>query len=81
MKKWYQWLYLSLIFAVGGVVNYWGNRQITAAIIQVCITAALALTQFLCDKQGEHGKKVFGRICTAAILLLVFGTLFLLFGG
>lgn len=70
MKKWYQWLYLSLIFAAGGVLNYFTNRQITAAIIQVGITLFLAFCQLYCDKKGEKGKKVFSYISIAAVVLI-----------
>ncbi len=78
MKKWYQWFYLSLGFAVGGIVNYLDGRQIIAAVIQVGITLTLGFIQFLCDKKGEKGKKVFNYISIAAIVLLIIWLIYLL---
>ncbi len=77
MKKWYQWFGLSLIFAVGGILNYFDGRQIIASIIQVCITVTLAFIQFLCDKKGKKGKKVFNYISIAAIVLLIIWLIYL----
>ncbi len=57
MKKWYLWLVLALIFAIGGVINYFDERSIIGSIIQVCITTFLAFVQFFCDRNGEKGKK------------------------
>lgn len=71
MKKWYYWLTFSLIFAVGGVVNYLDGRQIIASVLQVGLTVILAFTQLFCQRKGEKGKKVFHYICIAAILLLI----------
>lgn len=79
MKKWYQWLYLSIVFAVGGILNYLDGRQIIAAIIQVGITVTLAFLQFLCDKRGEKGKKAFKYISIAAIVLLIIWLIYLVF--
>jgi len=79
MKKWYQWLYMTFIFTVGGIVNYIDGRQIIASVIQVGITLTLAFTQFLCDKNGEKGKKVFDYINIVAIGLLVIWIMYLVF--
>ena len=62
MKKWYQWFYLSLAFAIGGILNYIDGRQIIASVIQVCITLALALIQFLCDKKEKRARKYLGTL-------------------
>ena len=78
MKKWYQWFYLSLGFAVGGILNYIDGRQMTASVIQVGITLTLAFIQFLCEKKGEKGKKVFNYISMAAIVLLIIWLIYLL---
>lgn len=80
MKKWYQWFYLSLGFAVGGVLNYLDGRQIVAAVIQVSITLTLGFIQFLCDKNGEKGKKVFNYISIVTIVLLVIWLIYLVLG-
>jgi hypothetical protein len=77
MKKWYQWFYLSLIFAIGGILSYFDGRGITAAIIQISITVILGFTQFLCDQKGETGKKVFKYISIAAIAILIIWMIYL----
>ena len=71
MKAWYQWFYLSLCYAVGGVINYYYNKQIISAIVGVCITAVLAFVQLFCDKKGEKGKKIFRYISIGAIIFLI----------
>ena len=81
MKKWYHWLFLALIFALGGVLNFVTERQIIASVIQVCITVALGFIQLLCERKGENGKKIFGYITTAALLLLIGLTVFLALGA
>ena len=78
MKRWYQWFYLSLAFASGGVINYLDGRQIVAAVIQVSITATLAMIQFLCDQKGEKGRKVFNYISIAVIVLLIISMIYTL---
>ena len=80
MKRWYQWLYLSLAFAFGGFLNYLNGKQILASVLQVSLTAILALVQFLCDKNGERGKKTFQVISAIIAVLLVIWLIFLLSG-
>lgn len=77
MKKWYQWLYLSLAFAIAGILNYIDGRQIIASVVQVGITLTLAFIQFLCDTQGEKGKKVFNFISIVATVLLIIWLIYL----
>ena len=77
MKKWYQWFYLSIIFAIGGIINYFDGRQIVAAIVPVSITVVFGFIQFLCDRKGEKGKKAFKYICIAAIILLIIWLIYL----
>ena len=77
MKKWYQWFYLSIVFAIGGIINYFDGRQMIAAIVQVSITVALGFIQFLCERKGEKGKKAFKRICIATIMLLMIWIIYL----
>ena len=79
MKKWYQWFYLSLGFAVGGMINYLEDKQIVAAVIQVGITLTFGFIQFHCDKKGEKGKKVFNYISIVAIVLLIIWLIYLVF--
>lgn len=71
MKKWYLWLLLSLIFAVGGVLNYLEERSIIGSAIQVGLTVLLAIAQLICDRHGEQGKKVFRTIAAVLTVLLV----------
>ena len=71
MNKWYQWLYLSLCFAIGGIVNYLEGRQTIAAVVQVSITLAFAFIQLFCDRRGEKGKKAFRLISMSVSILLV----------
>ena len=77
MKKWYQWFYLSFVFAIGGVINYLDGRQIIAAIIQVSITVVFGLIQFLCDRTGEKGKTIYKYITITTIILLVIWMIYL----
>jgi len=78
MKKWYQWFYLSIAFAVGGFINYLDGKGITSLVIQVGITIVLAFIQFLCDKKGEKGKKAFHLISISIILFLIGWIIYLL---
>lgn len=78
MKKWYQWFYLSIVFAIGGVINYYDGRQMIAAIVQVSITVVFGFLQLLCDRRGEKGKQVMKYISIAAAILLVVWILYLL---
>lgn len=71
MKKWYLWLVLALIFAVGGAVNYFNGRSIIAQVIPVSIAMILAFIQLLCEKKGEKGKKAFNYI--AMVLAIILG--------
>ncbi len=71
MKKWYLWLVIGLIFAIGGVINYFDGRSILGQVIQVSITVILAFIQLLCDRKGEKGKKIFNYIGIALSVTLV----------
>ncbi|MBR3929811.1 MAG: hypothetical protein IKJ65_12515 [Clostridia bacterium] len=77
MKKWYQWFYLSLAFAIGGILNYFDGKRIITAVIQVSITVILGFIQFLCDQKGEKGKKVFKYISIVAIAILIVWMIYL----
>ena len=79
MKKWYQWFYLSLGFAVGGILSFLDGKRIIASVLQVSITFVLAFVQFLCDEKGEAGKKTFKYISIFVTVLLVLWLLFLIF--
>ena len=79
MKKWYLWLGLSLIFAIGGIVNYFDGKSITGSVIQVCITTILAFVQLICDNNGKIGKKIFKYIEITVTVCIVVWLLFLIF--
>ena len=78
MKAWYQWFYLSLCYAVGGVINYYNNKPIISAIVGICIPAVLAFVQFFCDKKGEKGKKIFRYISIGVIIFLIVWVVYLI---
>ena len=71
MKKWYQWFYLAIGFTIGGIVNYFDDRQTIAPVIQVCIAVALGFIQFFCERKGETGKKAFKYISIVTLILLM----------
>ena len=59
MKKWYYWFTLTLIFVLGGIVNYVHGDSILGPAISAGLTVVLAFIQFFCEKNGEKGKKLF----------------------
>lgn len=77
MKKWYQWFTLSLIFAIGGLLNYLDGKRIIAAVIQVSITIILGFMQFFFDQKGEKGRKAFGHLCIVTTVLLIIWMIYL----
>ena len=79
MKKWYQWFYVALGFAVGGVINYCQGKQIIASVIQVSCMVIMAMIQFFCDQKGEKGKKAFRYISIGIIVAAVIWLIYILF--
>lgn len=79
MKKWYQWLFLSLGFCVGGALSCLDGRSIVASFIPAIVMALLAIVQFFCEKKGEKGKGVIKYISISAMALLVIWLLCLVF--
>ncbi len=69
-NKWYYWLIFALIWIIAGVVNYFDGRD-NYFLFQIVIFLALAPCQYICDKYGEKGKKVFKYICIGVIVLCV----------
>ena len=78
MKKWYLWLIVALICAVGGVINYLGGRSIVNSIVLVSIYAFIGFAQLVCDKKGEQGQRVFRYISTGVLALTILAVLILL---
>ena len=70
-SKWYHWILISLCWVVGGIVNYFDDRQTIAPVIQVCIAIALGFIQFFCERKGETGKKAFKYISIVTLILLM----------
>lgn len=79
MKKWYYWFILTLVFAIGGAINYFDGKSILGAVVQVSVTVFLAVVQLLCDRKGECGKRIFRRIAIVVLLLIVAWLVFLVF--
>lgn len=77
MKKWYFWLILALIWALGGVINYFDGRSIASALVLVPILMFLGFAQLLCEKHGEQGKRVFRYITTTMLVLLIVAAIIL----
>ena len=78
MKKWYLWLIVALICAVGGVINYFDARSIASSIVLVSIYTFIGFAQLICDKKGETGQKVFRYISTVVLVLTILAVLILL---
>ena len=80
MKKnqWYHWFLMAICWVIAGIFNYFDGKNIVAAIIGTLLFIALGITQLLCEKHGEKGKKVFRYICIGTIVLLVVAILCLL---
>jgi len=64
------WLLLALIFAIGGIINYFDGRNILAQVIQTSVAIILAFIQLLCDKKGAKGKKIFNYIAMTLSVIL-----------
>lgn len=79
MKKWYIWLVLAFIFALDGVQQFISGGNVLSRVIQVVIATGLAITQYLCDKNGEKGKKVFKYVCMTLTIVIVAVLLILIF--
>ncbi len=67
-NKWYIWLIYAGIWVVAGVVNYFEGRD-NYYLFQIIVFLLLAPCQFICDKHGEKGRKVFKYICIVTIAL------------
>lgn len=71
MKRWYHWLWLAGIWLIGAIVNGIGGRNAVYQIVAMAIFSSLALCQFMCDKYGEKGKKIFKHICMGETMLCI----------
>ncbi len=76
MTKWYQWLYLALFCIAEMIVSCFKSFESKnyAAIfmgIMSGLMVVLGIVQFICEKKGEQGIKIFKYIRNIVILLLV----------
>ena len=71
MKKnqWYHWFLMAICWVIAGIINYFDGKNIVAAIIGTLLFIALGITQLLCEKHGEKGKKVFRYTCIGVLIL------------
>lgn len=81
MKKWYYWLGLAGIWVLGSIMNYFEGRRITSTIIPLAIFLILALCQFICDKHGEKGARIFKYVCIGGVLMCIVFVLVLIFNA
>lgn len=51
---------------IAGMVNYFTGSD-NYFLFQIVLFLLLAPCQYICDKHGEKGKKIFKYICIAAI--------------
>lgn len=75
MPKWYQWLFFALSLVVSCILEdfrYFKNPTFVAVYYgtMIGIMIALSILQYICDKKGKKGEKVFTRIRNIVILLL-----------
>ena len=77
MRKSWWWFVLSGVWIFTTVLNILDNRSsivIGFNVFSVILFTLLGITQYLCDKKGEQGKRIFNWICAgaSAILVLIF---------
>ncbi len=78
MKKWYYWLVFAGIWLIGGILNCVEGTSIVPTLPPCTIFLILALSQWICDKRGEKGKKFFRYICIVGTVFCVVVCLFVL---
>ena len=71
MKRWYLWFVLAGIQVIGGIINYFDGGQIIAPVIAAGIFGFMGITQFICERNGEKGRKVFRYISIGVLIALV----------
>ena len=77
-SKWYHWFLISLCWVVGGIINYFDGKDNTLMAIGTAVFIALGITQFICEKHGEKGKKVFRYIIIGTLIIMAVAILCLL---
>lgn len=74
MKQWWMWFLQSGIWILVTIFNILDKRSsvlIGWNILAVILFTLLGVIQYVCDKKGEKGKRVFKKICIGAIVIIV----------
>lgn len=71
MKRWYLWFILAGIQVIGGIINYFDGKTIIGSLIGVGIFSFMGITQFICERKGEKGKKIFRYISIGVLIVAV----------
>ena len=81
MKKWWQWFLLTLVWLTTALLNLRAQRSMAVIGYHLGIAgffALLAIVQYVCDRRGEKGKRIFNRIALISTLLLVLAAVLLI---
>lgn len=78
MKKWYEWFYFTIGYAIVGVIHYFNKREFISEIVLASLAVAFGFIQFFCDRKGEKGKKAFKYISVIAIILFIIWMIYVL---
>ncbi len=71
MKRWYLWFVLAGIQVIGGIINYFDGKTIIGSLIGAGVFGFMGITQFICERNGEKGKKVFRYISIGVLIVAV----------
>ena len=75
MKRWYLWFVLAGIQVIGGILNYFDGKTMIGSLIGVGLFSFMGITQFLCERKGEKGQKIFRfisiAVCIVAVVALI----------
>ena len=71
MKRWYLWFVLAGIQVIGGIINYFDGKTIIGSLVSAGIFGLMGIIQFICERNGEKGKKVFRYISIGVLVVMV----------
>ena len=77
-NKWYHWFLISLCWVIGAIINYFDGKENILMVIGTAFFIAVGITQFVCEKFGEKGKKVFRYIIIGILIFMVVAIICLL---
>lgn len=80
MNKWYQWFYITICWAIGGIINYFDGKPIIGSVVAMGISVLFAFIQFFCYRKGEKGRKAYRYIAFGILAVLAVVVACLLFG-